>query len=115
MNDKKNRADDVIRFLWEREKELECLYRIEELLVKPDITPDDAYRGIVEAVPTGWQYPEVCRARITIGTDTYQAPDFTETPWRLTADIMIQNKKAGEINFFYKREMPSADAGPFLK
>ncbi|HUV35552.1 MAG TPA: PEP/pyruvate-binding domain-containing protein [Patescibacteria group bacterium] len=115
MNNKKDRAEDLIRFLWEREKELECLYRIEELLVKPDINPEDVYRGIVETIPSGWQYPEVCRARITVGTKSYHAPDFADTPWHLTADIMVQGKKAGEISVFYAREMPNADAGPFLK
>lgn len=115
MNEKKDRAENVIRFLWEREKELECLYRIEELLVKPDATPEEVYRGIVETVPSGWQYPEVCRATITIGTNRYDSSDFAETSWRQTTDIVVQGKKAGEISVFYKKEMPNADAGPFLK
>jgi pyruvate,water dikinase len=114
MPESQKKADDLIRFFREREKELECLYRIEEILKKAYDDPAVAYRAIVAAIPSGWQYPEVCTARVLIGTDDYHVAGFEETPWVQKADIVLQGKKAGEIGVYYTKEMPLADDGPFL-
>lgn len=115
MADRDNISDDLIKSFREREKELRCLYRIEEILKEKGQSQDQVYNRIVEAIPWGWQYPEYCRARVTVGTDTYQEAGFEETPWELKTDIMVQNRKAGEVVVYYTREMPEADEGPFLK
>ena len=115
MADRDNISDDLIKSFREREKELRCLYRIEEILKEKGQSQDQIYNRIVEAIPWGWQYPEYCRARVTVGTETYQAAGFEETPWELKTDIMVQNRKAGEVAVYYNREMPEADEGPFLK
>ena len=114
MADNPRKLDDILRFSREREKELECLYRIEEILKKPGLETADAMKMIVAAVPSGWQYPEVCRAKIDIGVETYAPAGFSETPWAQRADIFVQGKKAGEIAVYYSKEMPPADDGPFL-
>ena len=59
MNEPLNNPDDLISFLQERAKELNCLYRIEEVLSKRDTDLDEVCRGIIEAIPPGWQYPQV--------------------------------------------------------
>ncbi|MBN1884765.1 MAG: nucleotidyltransferase domain-containing protein [Candidatus Krumholzibacteriota bacterium] len=115
MTDGKDRVEDLIHFFREREKELECLYRIEEILKSPDAEIGEVCRGIIEAIPSGWQYPDVCSVLVTIGTDRYSTPGFVETPWMLVSDIPLQDKKAGEIAVFYTRQMPLADNGPFLR
>lgn len=115
MNDNRDNAENLIRFFREREKELECLYRIEELIKVPDVDLKDAYKGIIETIPSGWQYPDICRAKIDIGMESYHAPDFVETPWLQKSDILVQDKKAGEISVHYMSQMPDADEGPFLK
>ena len=66
-------------------------------------------------IPSGWQYPDICRVKITIGTGIYQSPGFEVTPWVHRTDIVIQDKKAGEISVYYTKEMPLSDEGPFLK
>ena len=115
MTDGKDRVEDLIHFFREREKELECLYRIEEILKVSDAGLDEVCRRLIETIPSGWQYPDVCSVLVTIGTDRYTTPGFFETPWMLSADIPMQDKKAGEIFVFYTREMPRADIGPFLR
>jgi hypothetical protein len=114
MIDNPKKLDDILRFSREREKELECLYRIEEILKKPGVETDRTLTAIVEAVPSGWQHPEVCRARIDVGAETYAPRGFAETPWAQKADILVQGKKAGEIGVYYTKEMPPGDDGPFL-
>lgn len=115
MNKPKKTIDDLIWGLQERAKELNCLYEIEELMNKPDADVDDVCRGIVEAIPPGWQYPEICVAKLTLEGKIYFSPNFKGTPWMQRADILVQDKKVGEISVFYTEEMPRADVGPFLK
>jgi pyruvate,water dikinase len=107
--------DTLVWFLSERAKELNCLYKIEELLNKPDTTLADICKGVIEAIPPGWQYPDVCVARISMDGHTGQSPNFKETPWVQFADIKVQDKKIGRLSVYYTTEMPRADDGPFLK
>jgi pyruvate,water dikinase len=115
MNEPKKSPDDLILFLQERAKELNCLYGIEELLSKPDTHIDDVCRGIIEAIPPGWQYPHICMAKIVVEGLTYTSPGFKETPWVQSADIIVQDVKVGSISVYYAEQMPRADDGPFLK
>ncbi len=106
---------DLIWFLQERAKELGCLYRIEELLKKPDARIQDVCHGIVEAIPPGWQYPDICIAQVTLEGKSYAATGFRETPWVQSARIIVQDENVGTISVYYTSEMPVADEGPFLK
>ena len=114
MNEEEKPSEDLIWFLQERAKELNCLYAIEELLNKPDADIDEVCQGIIRAIPPGWQYPERCMVRITVEDRTYTSPDFRETPWAQSADIAVEGQKVGSISVYYAREMPRADDGPFL-
>ncbi|HSG28846.1 MAG TPA: hypothetical protein VLA34_10225, partial [Candidatus Krumholzibacterium sp.] len=107
--------DDLIRFFVEREKELECLYRIEEIIKDNGDNTGDICMKIVSAIPSGWQYPKYCTARIEIGTDSYNELGFKASPWVQKADIVVGGRQAGRISVYYSREMPEADCGPFLK
>lgn len=111
----KEKGEDLARFFRERAKELECLYQIEELLLDDDAKIGNVCRSIVLVMPSGWQYSEICRVKITIRAETFQSPDFIETPWVQKADITIQDVKVGEISVIYIKEMPDVDDGPFLK
>ena len=115
MIDDGKRSEDLLRFFQEREKELECLYKIEEILRRHETELKDVARDIIDVIPSGWQYPDICRVKITVGTDSYQSPGFEVAPWVQRADIVVQDKKAGEINVCYMKEMPLSDEGPFLK
>ncbi len=106
---------DPIWFLKERAKELNCIYRVEELLRKPDASIDEVCDGIVVAIPPGWQYPDVCEARIVLGDKVYQTSGFSDTPWCQSASVTVQDSEAGSITVCYTQEMPAADDGPFLK
>jgi hypothetical protein len=115
MNEPPKNIDTLVWFLSERAKELSCLYKIEGLLNKPDTTLADICKGVIEAIPPGWQYPDVCMAKITIEGFSCQSPKFRETPWVQFADIKVQDKKVGRLSIYYTTEMPHADDGPFLK
>jgi pyruvate,water dikinase len=115
MNKEKEPIDRLIWGLQERAKELNCLYKIEELMNKPDSQIDEVCQRIIEAIPPGWQYPDICVAEVKLEGKSYFSPGFKKTPWLQSTDIIVQDKKVGEINVYYTNEMPKADDGPFLK
>jgi pyruvate,water dikinase len=115
MDDNEIRSDDLIGFLQEREKELNCLYRIEHILNQPDTTLADACKGVIEAIPAGLQYPDLCKVRITIEKTTFTSQNFAKSPWVVNTEIKIRDKVAGKISVYYTEEMPGADFGPFLE
>ncbi|MCP4634108.1 MAG: pyruvate, phosphate dikinase [candidate division Zixibacteria bacterium] len=114
MDEQKKQSDDLLWFLQERAKELNCLYKIEEILSNPDLKLDEVCSCIIEAIPPGWQFPDVCIAEIEIENQTYHSPNFKETKWFHSCDIEVQDKAIGKIAVYYTAEMPSADDGPFL-
>ncbi|MBN1631866.1 MAG: PEP/pyruvate-binding domain-containing protein, partial [Thermoleophilia bacterium] len=105
----------TIHSLRERAKELDCLYEVEEILSSEGLTVEEALAGIIAAIPTGWQYPATCQARIVWQDKTFASPDYLETEWLLKAPLRRDHEQAGEIAVAYRAKMPSADSGPFLK
>ena len=107
--------ETVLEALQERAKELNCLYRVDEWINRPDVTPEEVYRGIIEVIPAGYQYPGLCRARLVVEDAVYEPRGFQETPWVQRADIMVRGQGAGWVEVYYTQAMPRSDEGPFLK
>ncbi|MGB8958272.1 MAG: PEP/pyruvate-binding domain-containing protein [Candidatus Aminicenantales bacterium] len=101
--------------LHERAKELNCLYRIEEILSIYDVALEEVFRQVIEAIPPGWQYPDCCQAQITYGSDVYESPDFEETPYTHCTEIRVQDASVGRLCVSYKKPTPESDCGPFMK
>ena len=101
--------------LGERMKELGCLYGISELTGQSDISMEELFRQAVEVLPPGWQYPDITCARLRLGDQAFQSAGFEETKWRQASDIRIAGETIGQVEVFYKEEMPELDEGPFLK
>jgi len=104
----------VVTSLIERAKELNCLFQIEELFSKPGITLDEIFMGIIHAIPPGWQFTNICNAKIKFGDVEYKLDDFKETVWIQTADIQVSEDTVGTVCVYYTEERPPADEGPFL-
>jgi len=114
MNDNEP-LNKLISDLRERAKELTCLYEVQEILNKSTSNFEEACLGIIHAIPPGWQYPDVCQAKLIYRDHIYQSEGFMETPWVQTADIRVQDEIVGKISVYYRAERPPADEGPFLK
>ena len=115
MNDQKKSIDKLIASLQERAKELNCLYRIDEILKDMDVPLDSIFTKIIQAIPPGWQYPDVCEVKIVYNGDEYHSPNFTDSLWVQSADIIVDKDIMGNICVYYTVEMPPEDHGPFLK
>ncbi len=107
--------DNLVLELQERAKELNCLYTIEDSLNRSDISLRQAFHTVINAIPPGWQFPHLCRAKLVYGEIVYQTSDFEETKWFIESPIVVQEKTVGSIKVFYIQNAPQADYGPFLK
>ncbi|HET8644239.1 MAG TPA: GAF domain-containing protein, partial [Vicinamibacteria bacterium] len=107
--------DGMLHALQERAKELGCIYRIDELVRARERSLDEILRDVVQAIPAGWQYPNVCQAKIVVEGRAYHAPGFSESPWSQGAAIRVHGRAVGSVTVYYTEEEKAADEGPFLK
>ncbi len=115
MSSGNDTIESIVKDLTERAKELNCLYAVEELTSAADLSLEEVFCGVIEAIPAGWQYPGVCRVRITYDGANYQSPNFVPSAWVQRATIHVQGKPAGTVEVVYTEQMPAADEGPFLQ
>jgi len=101
--------------LHKRVKELNCLNKISSLIEKPDILFEEIIQKTVDLIPSAWQYPEICCARIILKGQEFKTENFKETIWKQSRDIMVYNKQIGTVEVYYLEERPEIDEGPFLK
>ena len=95
-------------------KELQCLFNIAEALVRPDLSLEQIFQGVVEELPQGFQHPDMCRARITCDGAVYETPGFEETPWKLRGQLMVQGKLTGTLDVVYLENRSLYGESPFL-
>jgi hypothetical protein len=105
----------LLRELQERAKELNCLYRVDEILNRPDLALPEGLKAIIGVLPAGWQYPEICQAQVILDERVYAPPGFRPTRWGLSAPIVSEGETIGLVAISYTEARPELDEGPFLK
>jgi len=101
--------------LRERIKELTCLYGIAQIAGRPGMSLEEVLQGVVELLPTAWQYPEIASARITLDNTVSQTAGFQETGQKQSADIVVHGRPRGAVEIVYTEQKPEIGEGPFLK
>lgn len=107
--------EQLMAELKERAKELNCLYEVQEVLNNPSPSNDDICNNLLTVIPPGWQYPEICKVKMTCFGKMYTSENFVETPWFMQSSIVVQEVVSGQITVYYTEERPLSDEGPFLK
>jgi hypothetical protein len=115
MNRDEPQVAAILHDLQERAKELNCLYRVDELLNQPELPLEQILQGIVKILPPGWQYPHDCQARIVFEAKIIESSNFRPTEWVQSATIVVQGEALGTVEVSYREQMPRSDEGPFLK
>ncbi len=110
-----NDPSKVATALYERIKELNCLYGISQLAELHIQSLDNLLQELVNFLPFSWQFPEVTCARIMLNGKTYLSEKFKVTPWRQSSQIYMFHEPVGEVGVFYLEECPPSDEGPFMK
>jgi hypothetical protein len=116
--EKRKHAVEILRqqepLLSERVKEISCLYSVIGLLGNKKYASDEEkIQDIVKLIPTGWQYPEDTCVQIILEGKEYKTDNFKETPWRQTAEILVNGEPKGILAVSYLQEKPAKDEGPF--
>jgi len=116
--EKRKHAVEILRkqepLLSERVKEISCLYSVISLLGNKKYASNEGkIHDIMKLIPTGWQYPENTCVQIILEGKEYKTDNFKETPWRQTAEILVNGEPKGILAVSYLQEKPAKDEGPF--
>ncbi len=101
--------------LRERVKELTCLYGIAQIAQQPGLSIGQSLHAIVELLPPAWQYPADACARILLDGQSFVTPDFQQTRFCQSAEIVVGGKPRGLVEVIYRRDKPHFAEGVFLK
>jgi len=102
-----------IQQLGEREKELKCLYKVQEI-INDNLPAEEFLIQITKHIWGGWQYPMITRVKITFEGKEYREPGWEETEWKQLSYIIIDDKVSGIIEVFYTRPEKMHSGSPFL-
>jgi len=117
MDFKPDSSDNMLDIdtLREREKELNCLYMIEEILANPQLSVSEIFSGIVNVLPLGWRFPDLCRAKIVYKGISYQTPGYVASPVSDSCIIKEERKNVGIVEVAYIGSVPGTRDGYFLE
>jgi pyruvate, water dikinase len=114
MRENRSPADIPGGALRERVKELECLQRIVALLETPGLSSEKILQGVVDSIPSGWQYPDLCRARIKYRQAVFFSAGFGETRWIQRVPLRSRGAAVGLLEVCYFENVSSRREDPFL-
>lgn len=99
--DYKNKINQIEFNLGERLKELHCHNQLTELLNQADLSVGEICEGIVSILPPGMQYPEIAQASVFIHGKNYQTPGFTDSIYKLSQPISVNQEIIGRVEVCY--------------
>lgn len=105
----------LIYELQERTKELNCLYEIEQILNKSEISFEEAVPDVLRVIPPGWQYPEITAVKISYMEKEFKSANYKNSHYSMREPIIVQEKKVGEIEVSYNLKMPPGKSSVFLE
>lgn len=101
-------------YLQERVKEMNCLYRVARMGTSLEAPIEEMLESSAIALSSAFQYPGVTSVRIRYRDSSFQTEGFCETAWCHSAEIIVGDYVAGDVQVCYLDEVPKADDGPFL-
>ncbi len=107
--------EKAVYLLKERVKELSTIYQVNEILKVESQTVSEVFTRIVNVLPPGWQYPEVCQARIHFDCNDYTTKGYKASAFSQEAKFELMDGRKGLIEVVYTREVPAEYEGVFLK
>jgi PAS domain S-box-containing protein len=105
---------DLARELADRIKELKCLIDIFHIIEGSGESLSEIMQRTVDMLASSWGHPEIACARIVLDGRQYQTPNYRETFWKQSADIIVEKRRAGVLEVGYLEQRPDRDTGPFL-
>ena len=100
--------------LQERVKELTCLYGIAQVAGRNDLPLQEILARIATLLPPGWQYPDLCAARILLDGTSHATANFVESGQLQSAGIQVGGRSRGRVDVVYLSPQPEMHEGPYL-
>jgi PAS domain S-box-containing protein len=103
----------TVRALGERIKEVTLLHAVTRILSDQPFGRH-VLADVVQRIPYGWQYPEVCQARISCGDIEVATAGWQDSGWKLSESFGTA-EDPGLIEVVYVEQRPEELEGPFLR
>ena len=104
----------IIYELTERQKELNCIHDVENILTNFDLSYAEIFKSLLKILPLGWQFPEQCFGEIEYLNNIYKISDEVETEYVQSSPLHKNNVHYGEIRIYYKDVPEQHKEKPFL-
>jgi PAS domain S-box-containing protein len=105
--------EQLVHELGLRVKELRLLHATARLLQRDRPFNRALLDEVVVLIPSAWQYPECCEARIVYGDLEVSTEGWRESPWKQFVSFTT-SEGTGLIEVVYLAERPVSAEGPFL-
>lgn len=105
---------ELRRALEERVKELNCLYGISGIVERGGGSIHTILQEIVNLLPSSWEHPAVCCARIVLDGVEFKTDNYSDTHWKQVAKLSVHGETTGAVEVRYLEEKPTRAEGPFL-
>ncbi len=115
MDEQQNSIDRLLHDMRERAKELNCLYQVEELLTRTGPSLAETFTQLIQVIPSGYQFPDICQVKIVHEDRTYLTPGFQPSSCVQSTEIRVEDRVVGLIEVSYTREVPQTEGSYFLK
>ncbi len=97
----------------DQNKELVCLFKIDEILSEYENSIDETLQKLVETIPGAWRYANSCAVILEWDDKTYQTANYKNSVLKMQYDLRIENKIVGKITVVYTKAMRE-EKGVFL-
>jgi len=101
--------------LGERVKELEALYAVSRILQQEDAPTEKLFHDVANALPSGWQYPDITAARVSIAGKEYATSNYRASQYCQRAEMTTNRGTPVVIEIVYLEAVPGSADDPFLK
>ena len=92
------------RLLEQKQRELNCLYRIAEIFSDPTLSESEVCRSVVFIIPQCFAEPAAVGVRITAGPDVYGSLELADSGWCEHVDLIVDHRIIGQISVSYPEE-----------
>ncbi|MBT6685850.1 MAG: Crp/Fnr family transcriptional regulator [Bacteroidetes bacterium] len=105
-NDNKN-LKLIKEDLNKRNKEIDCIYKVDEILKKFDNPIEEIFKLLLKIIPQAWRFPEICKIRINYNSLIVSDENLVETDLKQIAPISTEDQAVGEIQLYYIKTVKS--------
>jgi len=101
--EKEKDIESILTDLNSRNRELECLYRIDEVLNDYETDTATVLSSLAGIISQAFRHSQICKVRVVAGDYSAEQEGFKNTTLKLTEDIVSEGEKTGTITVVYTK------------